>query len=77
MTDAGKRIYRYSVSEDGKSVHVEHAGKAPLNDGETDHEAKAKSLIVSTQRIPEHAFEVKQVDNLDDGVITSDETPNK
>jgi hypothetical protein len=77
MTDAAKRIYRYSVSKDGKSVEVEHAGTAPMNRGETNHEEKAKALIVSTQRIPEDSFEVKKVDNLNDGVITSDGTPNK
>jgi len=77
MTDASQRVYRYSVAEDGKSIDVEHAGHAEMNEGETNHEEKAKALIVSTQRIPEDSFKVEKVDNLEDGVITSNDTYNK
>jgi hypothetical protein len=73
----GKRVYRYSVSEDGKSIQVEHAGKAPMNDGDGSHEEKAKALVVSTQRIPEDSFEVKRVDDIGEGVITTNGTPTK
>ena len=77
MTYPEGRVYRYSVSEDGKSIEVEHAGHAEMNEGDGSHEEKAKALIVSTQRIPENSFKVKKVDNLETGVITSDETPKK
>jgi hypothetical protein len=77
MTYPEGSVYRYSVSEDGKSIDVEHAGHAEMNDGDGSHEEKAKALIVSTQRIPEDSFKVKRVDSIQDGVITSNETTNK
>lgn len=77
MTYPEGRVYRYTVSEDEKSIEVEHAGHAEMHSGDTSHEEKAKALIVSTQRIPESAFKVKRVDNPDTGVITSKETPTK
>ncbi len=77
MTYPEGRVYRYSVSEDGKSIDVEHAGHAEMNEGDGSHEEKAKALIVSTQRIPEDQFKVKKVDSIGDGVITSGDTPKK
>lgn len=77
MTEAGKRVYRYSVAEDGKSIEVEHAGIAELHEGDKSPEQKAKDLIVSTQQIPEGSFEIKKVDDINDGVITTDDTYNK
>lgn len=77
MTYPDKRVYRYSVAADGQSIEVEHAGVVQMNLDDDSYESKAKGLVVSTQLIPESDFEVKKVDSIPNGVITSVETPNK
>ena len=75
---ADKRTYKYAVVEEGnaKYVDVEMAGRVALNDGESA-EKRAKALIVSTQQVPEKTVKLEKVDNLEEGVVTSDQTANK
>ncbi len=75
MANAQERTYKYAVSEDGRYVDVEMAGRFELN-GE-DPAEKAKNLIVSTQLVPESAVKLERVDDLQSGVITSGQTPSK
>ena len=76
MTD--KRTYKYAVVEEGneKYVDVEMAGRVALQGNESP-EKRAKALIVSTQQVPEETVELEKVDDLQEGVITSDQTKNK
>lgn len=78
MAEVQKRTYMYSVSEEGnaKYVDVEMAGRYQLNEGE-DPKQKAKDLIVSTQRVDEETVELKKVDDISTGVVTSKQTKNK
>ena len=75
MANVQERTYKYAVSEDGKYVDVEMAGRFELN-GE-DAQTKAKNLIVSTQQVPESTVKLERVDDLESGVITSGQTPTK
>lgn len=76
MTD--KRTYRYAVVEEGsqKYVDVEMAGRVAIEKGESP-EKRAKALIVSTQQVPEETVELEKVDDVQEGVITSQDTKNK
>jgi hypothetical protein len=76
MTDV--RTYKYAVVQEGnaKYVDVEMAGRVALNKGE-DPEKRAKMLIVSTQQVPEENVKLEKVDNVQDSVITSQQTTNK
>jgi hypothetical protein len=73
-----KRVYKYAILEEGnkKYVEVEMAGKAEVYEGENP-EDRAKALVVSTQQVPEKVVKMQKVDNLQDSVITSKQTPNK
>lgn len=75
---ADKRTYKYAVVEEGNEryVDVEMAGRVALQ-GNENPEKRAKALIVSTQQVPEKTVSLEKVDNLQEGVVTSDQTKNK
>ncbi len=70
--------YKYSTyDEDGrKYVMVERLGRYELNEGENAEE-KVKQLAASLRNENPDDVKVEKVDNVGDGVITSDKPTKK
>lgn len=72
--------FKYSVETDaqngGKFANVEQVGRVPLNDNESV-EKRVKGAVVALLNLNEKDVEVKKVDELNVGPVTSKKTTNK